>query len=154
MARGINKVLLVGHVGQDPQVSQKTVKVCRFSLATSEAYKDKSSGEKIQTTEWHRLVCFDKLADIVEQYVKKGSLVYVEGKLKTTKYTDKEGVERFSVDIVVGNLMMLDKKADGNIEPGDTSENEYKNKGAYGNKKETNAFQNINNGFQDDSIPF
>ncbi len=105
---GVNKVILLGHVGQDPEVTtlQSGNKVAKFSLATSESYKDKS-GNKVDNTEWHRIEMWEKLADIAENYVKKGSTIYVEGKIKTEKYTDKDAVERTIVKIRATSLTLL-----------------------------------------------
>lgn len=108
----INKVILVGRVGKDPEVKQITNgSVANFSIATSESYKDKN-GEKVETTEWSNCVAFGKLGEIIGQYVIKGSLLYVEGKLKTDKYTDKEGIEKYSTKIVVNEMKMLGGKLD------------------------------------------
>lgn len=105
----INKVILVGRVGKDPEVKQiPSGSVANFSLATSESYKDKN-GEKVETTEWSNCVAFGKLAEIIGQYVAKGSLLYVEGKLKTDKYT-KDGVDKYSTKIVINEMKMLGGK--------------------------------------------
>lgn len=108
----INKVILVGRVGQNPEVKQiPNGSVANFSLATSESYKDKN-GEKVETTEWSNCVAFGKLGEIIGQYVVKGSLLYVEGKLKTDKYT-KDGVDKYSTKIVINEMKMLGGKPDG-----------------------------------------
>lgn len=108
----INKVILIGNVGSDPET--KTFdggnSVCNLTLATTEKYKDKS-GEKKETTEWHRLELWGKLADIATQYVHKGDKIYVEGKLKTSSYEDKEGVTRYKTVISVSTLQMLGSKS-------------------------------------------
>ena len=105
---GINKVILVGHVGRDPEVQyvKEDVPVARFTLATSETYKDRNSGEKKTNTEWHNLVVWRGLAKVVEQYVKKGSQLYVEGKLSTRSY-EKDGVTKYFTEVVVSNIEML-----------------------------------------------
>ena len=109
---GVNKVFLVGRLGQAPDC--KTLPsgdvVANFSMATSETYMDKSSGQKKEITEWHRVTAFGKLAEIIQKYVTKGSQVHVEGKIKYRKYTGKDGIERHSTDIVAMSLMMLDSK--------------------------------------------
>ena len=111
----INKVILVGRVGKDPEIkSISSGSVANFSLATSESYKDKN-GEKVETTEWSNCVAFGKLGDIIGQYVTKGSLLYVEGKLKTDKYT-KDGVDKYSTKIVVNEMKMLGGKPDGSAQ--------------------------------------
>ena len=101
--KGINKVILLGVLGADPEkrVMQNGNTVAGFSLATSESWKDKNTGEKKEVTEWHRCVAYDGLADVIVKYMTKGSKMYVEGKLKTSKYTDKSGVEKYSTQIVV-----------------------------------------------------
>ena len=115
MARGINKVILIGNLGQDPEVNPLPSggTVANLSLATDESYKDKNTGQVVPKTEWHRVVFFNKLAEIVRDYVKKGSKVYVEGRLQTRKWTDKEGTERYTTEIVANELQMLDSKQDG-----------------------------------------
>ena len=119
-SRGINKVILVGNLGQDPETryAANGNAITNVSLATSESYKDKNTGQMVEKTEWHRVVFFQKLAEIAGEYLRKGSQIYIEGKLKTTKYTDNNGVEKYSTDIVVdgfdGKLQMLGGKEDGN----------------------------------------
>lgn len=107
----LNRVTLVGHVGKDPDVRHldNGVSVARFSLATNETYTDKS-GERKTTTEWHNIVVWRGLADVAEKYVKSGSLLYVEGKLKTSSYDDKDGVKHYRTDIICDNFRMLGKK--------------------------------------------
>ena len=113
--RGINKVILVGQVGKDPEIRyfQSGDAYCTLSVATSESWKDKATGEQKTATEWHRVKFTRKLAEIVGQYVRKGQQLYVEGKLETSKYTDKQGVERYSTDIVANEMQMLGGKKDG-----------------------------------------
>lgn len=115
MARGINKVILIGSLGNDPDVKHlsNTNCVANISLATNDSWKDKTTGEVKTKTEWHRVVLFGKVAEIAEQYLTKGSQVYIEGKLQTKKWTDQNGQERYSTDIVVdmmGQLQMLGGK--------------------------------------------
>ena len=108
----VNKVILVGHVGKNPEqrVFGSGESVTSFSLATSEKYKDKS-GEWKDQTEWHNISCFGKLSEIANKYVTKGTQVYIEGKIKTNKYTDKSGVEKYSTNIVVSSLQLLGSKS-------------------------------------------
>lgn len=115
MARGINKVILIGNLGKDPEIRYfpSGDAVCNVSLATSESWNDKQSGEKKEHTEWHNLVFRKKLAEIVAQYLKKGSKVYVEGSIRTRKYQDKEGKERYITEINVQDMQMLDGKPGG-----------------------------------------
>lgn len=112
MARGINKVILVGNLGNDPEVrySQSGTAMTSISVATSESWKDKTSGEQQERTEWHRVKFFGRLAEIAGEYLKKGSQVYIEGKLRTDKYTDKAGVEKYSTDIIADEMQMLGGK--------------------------------------------
>ncbi len=114
MAGSVNKVILVGNLGRDPEVrhTQDGKPIVNLSLATSETWRDRNTGERKEKTEWHRVVIFNEaLAKVAEQYLKKGSTIYVEGQLQTRKYTDKDGVEKFSTEVVLqnyrGELTML-----------------------------------------------
>jgi single-strand DNA-binding protein len=109
MARGINKVILVGNLGADPETryTANGGAITNIRLATSEAWKDKTTGENQERTEWHRVVLFGKLGEIAGEYLKKGRQVYIEGSLRTNKYTDKEGIERYTTDIVANEMQML-----------------------------------------------
>jgi len=109
MARGINKVILIGNLGNDPDVRYTAggAAVSNISLATTESWKDRESGEQQERTEWHRVVFFGRLAEIVAEYLKKGSQVYVEGKLQTRKWTDKDGNDRYTTEIVANEMQML-----------------------------------------------
>jgi single-strand DNA-binding protein len=120
MAGSVNKVILVGNLGRDPEVRRMTSgdPVVNLSVATSETWKDKTSGERKERTEWHRVVIFNEnLAKVAEQYLRKGSKVYLEGQLATRKWTDKDGVEKYSTEVVLnrfrGELVMLDAKGEG-----------------------------------------
>lgn len=108
---GVNKVMLIGHIGQDIEVktTESGIKVARFSVATSERWIDKNTGEKKEETEWSRVVVWRKSAEFAEKYLKKGSKVYVEGKLKTDKYTDKDNIERYTTNIIASQIQGLDK---------------------------------------------
>ena len=118
MARSINKVTLIGTLGRDPEVSylQNGNAVANLSLATDESYNDKSTGQKVEQTEWHRLTVYGKLAEICNQYLRKGSRAYFEGKLKTREW-EKDGVKRYTTEIIVNEMMMLDSKQDGQQQP-------------------------------------
>ena len=109
MARGINKVILVGNLGAGPEVRYTAggTAIASLSIATSEQWTDKQSGQKQERTEWHRVKLFGRLAEIAGEYLKKGRQVYIEGSLRTDKYTDKQGVERYSTDIIASELQML-----------------------------------------------
>jgi single-strand DNA-binding protein len=120
MAGSVNKVILVGNLGKDPEVRRTTAgdPIVNLSLATSESWRDKASGERKEKTEWHRVVIFNKnLADVAEKYLRKGSKVYVEGQLQTRKWTDKDGAEKYSTEVVLqnfrGELTMLDGRSGG-----------------------------------------
>ena len=110
----VNKVILIGRLGKDPETRYMTngEAVTNVSLATSETWKDKS-GEKQEKTEWHNMVFYRRLAEIAGEYLKKGSMIYVEGKLQTRKYTDKNGVEKYSTEIIVNEMTMLGGKPQG-----------------------------------------
>jgi single-strand DNA-binding protein len=109
MARGVNKVILVGHLGSDPEVrySASGLAIAKFSVATSSSTKDRQTGQWTEETDWHRVVFFDKQAEIAKQYLHKGSQVYIEGRLKTNKWQDKNGVDHYSTDVIGFELQML-----------------------------------------------
>ena len=109
MARGINKAIIVGNVGQDPEVRYMPSgsAVAELSVATSEQWKDKQTGEKQERTEWHRVTFFGRLAEIVGEYVRKGSQVYVEGSIRTEKWQDKQGNDRYTTKIIANEMQML-----------------------------------------------
>ena len=113
MARGINKVIIVGNCGQDPETRYMPSggAVTNLSLATSESWKDKNTGDQQERTEWHRVVFFNRLAEIVQQYVKKGSKVYVEGSLRTRKWQGQDGQDRYTTEIVASEMQMLDGRS-------------------------------------------
>lgn len=112
MARGINKVILVGNVGLDPDVRYlpNGNAVTTLSVATSESWKDKTTGERQDRTEWHRVVCFNRLGEIAGEYVRKGSKLYVEGSLRTRKWQDQQGQDKYTTEIVASDIQMLDSK--------------------------------------------
>ncbi|MFZ9050011.1 MAG: single-stranded DNA-binding protein [Steroidobacteraceae bacterium] len=120
MARGINKVILVGHLGQDPQTrampSGKSV--VNLRLATTDQWRDRQTGENKENTEWHTVVMFDRLAEIAAEYLRKGSQVYVEGKLRTRKWQDKDGHDRYSTEIVANEMQMLGGRGGGQSQGG------------------------------------
>ena len=120
MAGSVNKVILVGNLGKDPEVRRMTSgePVVNLSVATSDTWRDKATGEKKERTEWHRVVIFNEnLAKVAEQYLRKGSKVYLEGSLQTRKWTDKDGAEKYSTEVVLqrfnGTLVMLDGRSEG-----------------------------------------
>jgi len=126
MARGVNKVILVGNLGKDPEVrySPNGSAMANVTIATAESWKDKQSGEKQEKTEWHRVVFFNRLAEIVGEYLKKGSQVYVEGRLQTRKWQGKDGQDRYTTEIVANEMQMLGSRSGGG---GDTSWNQQSN---------------------------
>jgi len=113
MSKGINKVILIGNLGKDPEVrySPSGGAIASLTLATSESWKDKNTGEKVEKTEWHRVVAFKRTAEIMGEYLKKGSKVYIEGKLQTRKWQDKEGKDRYTTEVVARDMQMLDGRA-------------------------------------------
>ncbi len=112
--RGLNKVMLIGNLGKDPEVKymENNVALAKFSLATTESYKDKS-GNQVQQTEWHNIVLWRGLAEVAEKFLKKGSKIYLEGKIKTRSWEDTNSVKKYTTEILGDNLILLDKKGDG-----------------------------------------
>ena len=153
MARGVNKAILIGNLGADPEVRYTPggSAVANLTLATSSAWRDKGSGEMQERTEWHRIVFFNRLAEIVGEYLHKGSKVYVEGALRTRKWQDKSGTDRYTTEIIANEMQILDSKQPGN---GDTSGN-YNRASSGGNG---NVDYNTTNAqsatFEEDDIPF
>jgi len=114
MGRSVNKVQIIGTLGRDPEMKYlpSGSAVVSVSVATDESYQDKQSGQKVEKTEWHRMTAFGKVAEIIGQYLKKGSKAYFEGKLRTNEY-EKDGIKRYSTEIVINDMMMLDGKQEG-----------------------------------------
>jgi len=165
MAGSVNKVILVGNVGNDPEIRSfnNGGKVANFSLATSENWRDKQSGERKEKTEWHRVAIFnDGLVGIVERYVKKGSKLYIEGKLQTRKWTDRDGNEKYTTEVVLqgfgGNLTMLDGRNDGGGARSGGGGGYNQDSVAYGNQgqsRSASAQEGPKENFDlDDEIPF
>jgi single-strand DNA-binding protein len=171
MARGINKVILVGNLGADPEMRHTGggTAVTTLNLATSESWTDKQSGEKVEKTEWHRVKLFGRLAEIAGDYLKKGRQVYIEGSLRTDKYTDKAGVERYSTDIIASEMQMLGGNEGGGggggqrERPQSASGGQRQGGGSYGGQSRDNddrggqqrqAPSPADSGFADDEIPF
>jgi len=154
MARGINKVILIGNLGADPETRYMPSggAVTNLRLATSENWKDKNTGEMQERTEWHRVVLFGKLAEIAAEYVRKGSKVYIEGRLQTRKWQDKEGRDNYSTEIVANDMQMLDSRG-GGAPPG-TSEGG----GGYGTPRggggSAPSQPGPDSGGWDDDVPF
>lgn len=124
MARGVNKVILIGNLGADPEVrySPSGSAVTNIRLATTDQWRDRQSGEQQERTEWHRVVFFSRLAEIAGEYLRKGSKVYIEGRLQTRKWQGQDGQDRYSTEIVVSDMQMLDSR--GEKTPGEYSRNE------------------------------
>jgi len=165
MAGSVNKVILVGNVGNDPDIRSfnNGGKVANFSLATSESWRDKQSGEKREKTEWHRVAIFqDGLVGVVERYVKKGSKLYIEGKLQTRKWTDRDGNDKYTTEVVLqgfgGNLTLLDSAGGGASRSSGGGYNQdsvaYGNQGQ-GGQRSASAQEGPKENFDlDDEIPF
>lgn len=168
MAGSVNKVILIGNLGKDPVIrrTQDGRPIANFSIATSESWKDKTSGERREKTEWHNVVIFNEpLAKVAEQYLRKGSKVYVEGQLQTRKWTDKEGQERYSTEVVLQGfssvLTMLDGRPGSAQDSGSTGYGSDPTSGygePRGSSKESSNPQDAKRGFEtkdlDDEIPF
>jgi single-strand DNA-binding protein len=114
-SRGVNKVIIVGNLGNDPEIryTQAGAAITNITVATSESWKDKQTGQPVEKTEWHRIVFFNKLAEIAGEYLKKGAKVYIEGQLRTRKWQDKEGHDRYSTEVVANQMQMLDSRQSG-----------------------------------------
>ena len=125
MSNGVNKVFIIGNLGADPEIkyTQAGSPVANLSIATSESWKDKNSGDQQEKVEWHRVVMFSRLAEIAEQYLKKGSKIFVEGKLQTRDWEDSEGKKRYTTEVVAREMTMLDSRS-GGVAQADTPKNE------------------------------
>ena len=167
MARGINKVILVGNLGADPETryTANGGAITNIRLATSESWKDKQTGENQERTEWHRVVLFGKLGEIAGEYLKKGRQVYIEGSLRTNKYTDKDGIERYSTDIVANEMQMLGGPGGGgggeggggggySRDRGERSGGGGAPRGGGAPSSSRPASQKPTDSFEDDDIPF
>ncbi len=153
MSRGINKVILVGNLGQDPEIRYTPggMAVTNITVATSDSWKDKQTGEQQERTEWHRVVFFNRLAEIAGEYLKKGSQVYIEGRLRTNKWKDQSGQNRYTTEIVANDMQMLGSRSKG---AGAAPENDY-NQSRSASKPATTSSP-APAGFDDfdDDIPF
>ena len=146
MARGVNKVILIGNLGKDPEVRYMPSgsPVVNVTIATSEQWVDKTSNEKKERTEWHNVVFFNKLAEIVAEYLKKGSQVYIEGRLQTEKWQDKEGKDRYTTKILANEMQMLGSRASGS--GGSAEFNQNRSNASMGAEAPVTHF--------DDDVPF
>lgn len=176
--RGINKVILVATLGADPETryTGSGTAITSLRLATNEEWKDKQTGEKQTRAEWHRVKLFGKLAEIAGEYLKKGRQVYIEGSLRTDKYTDKDGIERYSTDIIASEMQMLGGQGDGGQRGGDgggfggnrTQQSRGGQRGSADDRRDGGFYREgggnwggqqrsappVNDGFDDDDIPF
>ena len=120
MARGVNKAIIVGNLGRDPEVrySASGNAIANVTVATTDSWKDRQSGERQERTEWHRVVFFNRLAEIVAEYLKKGSQVFIEGRIQTRKWEDKDGNERWTTEIVANEMQMLGSRGGGGVQGG------------------------------------
>ncbi len=144
---GVNKVILVGRLGKDPEVRhlENGATVANFSMATSETYKDKTTGERKEITEWHNIVLWRGLADVAAKYLHKGDMVYIEGKLRTRSW-DKEGVTRYTTEVIGDNMTMLSPKSSGG------GSSDYAPSSAPGSQGEPNDYKSSSN--SSDDLPF
>jgi single-strand DNA-binding protein len=158
VARGINKVILVGNVGVDPDVRYlpNGNAVTTLSIATSESWKDKTTGEKQDRTEWHRVVCFNRLGEIAGEYVRKGSKLYVEGSLRTRKWQDQQGQDRYTTEIIAADIQMLDSKGSGSSNYDEMPQAQYTSSPQRPNLSNQQPTQAVQDAFDqlDDDIPF
>ena len=162
MAGSVNKVILVGNLGKDPEIrrTQDGRPIANLSIATSETWRDKNSGERKEKTEWHRVVIFNEgLCKVAEQYLKKGAKVYIEGQLQTRKWTDQSGVEKYSTEVVLqgfnSQLTMLDARSGGGGERSEYSGgNDFGSSGPTASRKPAMAGGGGGRGDMDDEIPF
>ncbi len=163
MARGINKVILIGNLGKDPEVRYMPSggAVANLTVATSESWKDKQTGQQTEKTEWHRVVMFNRLGEIAGEYLKKGSKVYLEGKLQTRKWQDKDGQDRYTTEIVANEMQMLDSRGGGASDfggaPQQGGQQQYQSQSQPQQQAPAKAATAQNNsGFDDfdDDIPF
>lgn len=174
--KGVNKVILVGNLGTDPETryTQSGSAITTIKIATSESWTDKQSGEKQERTEWHRVKFFGKLAEIAGEYLKKGRQVYVEGSLRTDKYTDKDGIERYTTDVIADQMQMLGgnpggdesrggDRQQGNARSGGGNQSrgqapQGNRSGGQGNNRPNNSQNNTGGGYSDpfdeNEIPF
>ncbi|OIQ71790.1 single-stranded DNA-binding protein [mine drainage metagenome] len=152
----VNKVILIGHPGRDPEIkyTPSGTAVANASIATSRSWKDKSNGEKKEETEWHRVVLYDRLAEIIGQYLKKGSQVYIEGRLKTRKWTDKDGAEKYTTEIIAEDMKMLGGRDAGAGSGASNGGQRQQDGGQRQQPQQRQPASSGGGGFDDDDIPF
>lgn len=160
MARGVNKVILVGNLGRDPEMKYTAngAAIANITVATSESWNDKQTGEKVEKTEWHRVVFFRRLAEIAGEYLRKGSQVYIEGKLQTRKWQDQSGQDRYTTEIVGEEMQMLGSRGDsGGSSGGGAPSGGGGSGGGFRSSpapQSDSDQQSSDGGFSDDDIPF
>jgi single-strand DNA-binding protein len=156
MSKGVNKVILIGNLGNDPEIRYMPNgnAVANISLATNDAWKDKQTGELQERTEWHRVCLFDKLAQIVADYLKKGSKVYIEGSIRTRKWQDQAGNDRYTTEIIANSMQMLDSKGENGKPRSDGILSSNKDNFAVAASKEPTIEPVAEMALQDDDIPF
>ena len=149
----LNRVMLIGHLGRDPETRAmgNGDSVCNIAVATTESWKDKSSGERKEATEWHRVVLYRKLAEIAGEYLRKGAQVYIEGSMKSRTWTDKDGVERVTTEIIATDMRMLGAKPEGQGQQRGQQDQRSK-QAPQSNRQQSRPAQNFDN--IDDDIPF
>ena len=162
--RGVNKVIIVGNMGNDPDMKYTTsgTAICNISVATSESWKDKQTGEQHKKTEWHRIVAFQRLAEIMGEYLRKGSQVYIEGKLQTRKWQDQNGNDRYTTEIIAREMQMLGGRGDNQSSGGGRQGSSQRGSGfrkTEDKKPEPDTTPEsqpapADDSFQDDDIPF
>jgi len=157
MARGVNKVILVGNLGRDPEMKYTAsgAAIANITVATSESWNDKQTGEKVEKTEWHRVVAFQRLAEIMGEYLRKGSQVYIEGKLQTRKWQDQNGQDRYSTEVVANDMQMLGARGgEGGGGRGQGGGGGFRNNPQNQQTQQTQSQPKPDNDFADDDIPF
>ena len=156
MVRGVNKVILVGNLGKDPEVRYMPSggAVANATLATSESWKDKQSGETQERTEWHNLTFYGKVAEIAGEYLKKGSQIYVEGSIRTEKWQDKEGKDRFTTKIIVSEMQMLGSRGGAGSPSSENSRSSAPNNSETSQTRSSSASASTKSDQFDDDIPF
>ncbi len=150
MARGINKVILIGNLGADPEVRHTAGgnSVANLSVATSESWRDKQTGQQQEKTEWHRVVLFGKVAEVAGEYLRKGSKAYFEGRIQTRKWQDRDGNDRYTTEIVANDMQMLDGRGGGGAEPLEDRG------GSYGDSRPQSGPSDNSGSNLEDDIPF
>lgn len=156
MARGVNKAILIGNLGGDPEVRYMPSggAVANITLATSEVWKDKQTGEQHDRTEWHRIVFFNRLAEIAGEYLKKGAKIYVEGRIQTRKWQDKTGQDRYTTEIIANEMQMLDGRGNGNNHHAPSAEHDAQHSSQHAEQPPAkSSIEHATETFDDD-IPF